>query len=57
MVNCDEVGESGTAVWYTCCAHCWMGWKKCIDKRRQSVARLCRLVEALEQASAALALI
>jgi hypothetical protein len=35
--SCDEVGESGNAVWYTCCAHCWMGWKKCIDNRRQSI--------------------
>ena len=43
--NCDEVGEKGMAV-YTCCAQCWMEWKKCIENRRQSVAKPYREVRA-----------
>jgi hypothetical protein len=50
--SCDEVGERGRAVWYTCWAHCWMGWKKCIDNRRQSVARVVKSLASVRVTSA-----
>jgi len=40
--NIDDFGDSGRAEWYMCEADCWMGWKKCIVNRRQSLARLSR---------------